>query len=159
MRGTVAIDPYARLSDLLEAAATGTTPAPGRSLEPFAMDPWAVAALARATAGTIADAASRGAVLRAIGEGTPASPLVGFDTAPAANLSPAAAAWWRLWANRAPQAFSGLYRALPAPMRAEVDSLSPARRIAAVRAEVLVLDPADDTAYPPAEGRWLVQGN
>jgi len=160
VRAVIALDPYASMRDLVQAATTGEAPGPGGALEPFTMDPWAVAALARGAAYTVADPASRATLLQAIGGETSADPLAPLrDAAWPAHLSPAAAAWWRLLANRSPKAFDGLYQALPSGVRDELDALSPVRRVAAVRVPVLVLDPAVDTAYPPTEGRWLARGN
>lgn len=122
------------------------------------MDPWAVWALAHSTAYTIQDPASRTIVVNMIGSQS-ADPLALFTGTPPGNLSPAAATWWRLWANRSPAAFAGLYRALPPHVQDRLSALSPVDGITSVTVPVLMIDPTVDTAYPPGEGYQLAQGN
>lgn len=160
VHAVIAIDPYAAMRDLVEAAATGSAPGTGGSLQPFTMTPWAVWALAHSTAYTIRDPAARITVLDAIGPASSEDPLALFrTTAPPAGLSPAAAAWWKLWADRSRSDFPGLYRALPGHVRDELAALSPVDRIGSVTVPVSVIVPTVDTAYPPGEALRLARGN
>lgn len=160
VQAVVAIDPYARMRDLVEAATTGRVSAGHGLSETFAMDPWAVWALAHSTASTIGNLASRALLLHRIGAQTAVDPLAYFrNNPPPGDLSPAAGAWWRVWANRSESAFAGLYEALPATVRAELSELSPGGKIASLTVPVLVIAPTIDTAYPPMEGYRLVDGN
>lgn len=155
----VAIDPYARLRDVLQAATVAMAPGLDGQSAPFEMEPWVRADLVRSLASTVTDEASRADLLEALAGAPSGDPLQAFRRPPPAELSASGAAWWRLLGNTDPAAFDHLWDDLPTSMRAEMDSLSPAGREAQVQAPLLVAAPYHDFAFPAGEATVLQQAN
>ncbi|MDE3074862.1 MAG: hypothetical protein KGJ86_05490, partial [Chloroflexota bacterium] len=160
IHAVVAIDPYAQVKDLMEAAATGQGPDAAGQPAPFDMAAWVRADLVRSVAGgTIRDEASRQAILAALARSPQTDPLEAFRQVPPNGLSPVAAAWWRILGNRDPAAFDALYQALPEDARAELAELSPLTNAARLSAPVLLAAPLNDFAFPAGEAPALERAN
>ena len=164
VRVVAAVDPYASLRDLLEAATVGRGANARGVVEPFRMSPWAAWVIAHSVAATLAQGAGRRAFLATLGA-TPAlapgpSPLAAFGrTAPPAGAGQAVDAWWRLLANRRPARFAALYEGLPQGVRGKLRALSPVDGLGGLRAPVLIAAPVTDFAYPAGEAAALAAGD
>lgn len=164
VRAVAAIDPYASLRDLLDAATVGQGANARGVVGPFHMSPWAAWVIARSVAATLPEGAGRRVFLATLGPAPPLapgpSPLAAFGrTPPPQGVGPAAAAWWRLLGNRRPRRFAALYDALPQRARRGLRTLSPVDGLRGLQAPLLIAAPVTDFAYPAGEAAALVAAN
>ncbi|MHB8618340.1 MAG: alpha/beta fold hydrolase, partial [Chloroflexota bacterium] len=160
IRSVVGLDPYARLSDLLEAATTSAGPNATGRLSAFHMAGWVRLAVAGSVATTIGDGASRRRVEEALASAPRGHPFRPFRTsATPADLSLGAKGLWRLLANRDASRFQAVYARLTTRTRAELDAMSPLTGARGLGVPVLLAAPLHDFAFPAGEAWELEQAN
>jgi hypothetical protein len=84
-------------------------------------------------------------------------PLAGLRAWPREGLGADALPLVELLSNRDPDRFDPLYSALPAPIRAGIERLSPIRRAERIRARVLLVSAPTDKYFPLEESRALLE--
>ena len=150
-----AVAPFADLRKLICLATTASYEENGAALH-FDVTDLHRHVVARSLVAALRDEPERDRLLAELTrlEGTEADPL---DELPAraGPTSAGARAVLDLLANRDPGRFDELYAALPTPVRAFVDDLSPLRLGRRVRAPVEIVVPPSDVYFPAGEARSL----
>jgi pimeloyl-ACP methyl ester carboxylesterase len=148
------IAPFTDLANVVRLATTGVY-RDGDRLVTYASPPFLLLGIARSLVGTLpCNPANEllASELRAVDPNF-ADPLLPFRMS--GPLDDGAAALHALLANRDPERFDELYRALPVAARESVESLSPIRAASGLVAPVEIATAPHDTYFPVAESLAL----
>ncbi|MBV8087843.1 MAG: alpha/beta fold hydrolase [Chloroflexi bacterium] len=155
----IGLDPYASLQELLQAATTGRGPDASGQEAPFQMAAWVQADLAQSLGATVSDPVLRGTAshARAQADDATSGGLADFQAPPVDQLTPDAAAIWRLLGSENTPDFDATYPTLPVAVKSQIADLSPLANTSSLKARVLIAAPYNDFAFPAGEATRLQQ--
>jgi pimeloyl-ACP methyl ester carboxylesterase len=154
------VAPYSDMANVMLLATTGTS-RNGQRFEPYPVPEYLWVGLARSVIAILPSnpaVDSLSAELRTLGPDSTA-PVERFRDRSFAELGAEAVSVLALLTNRDPARFDNLYAALPAHVRATVETLSPLRAAPRLRAPVEIVTAPRDRYFPVAESRALVQAS
>ena len=150
------IAPYTDLAEVIRLATTGYHRDPARPdrLVRYETEPFLDVAVARSVVAALPPGHDR--ILLLVDEDAP-DPLAALRRMPTAGLDDDARSVVDLLANRDPRRFDELYAALPAPVRDQVEGLSPLRRARRLRVPVELASAPADKYFPVAQSQALAR--